>query len=255
MKSLYSCLMALTAVFTSLLANAAENVVFSPRLTTGYINYKLETPPILGVAPPQKFKANAALIGVGATVSWNRFYLDLYGQVSDNASDEISLPAFNYEDKFDGNITDYSFAVGAAITDNFSIYTGYKYNKLDSSSNNGSKSIFKVDGYFIGASYGWIIQESSVLTVNLAVADLDGNSYFQVPAVLPLNFDVISDAQGLSYGVSWKSNINKNWGYSVAFDGNQYRFKDNVDKRLGAYPGDIKQDIFTVKISVSYLFD
>jgi hypothetical protein len=106
----------------------------------------------------------------------------------------------------------------------------------------------------VGASYGWVIQDSGVLALNLAIADLDGNVRFQVPG-LPIDYDSTSDAQGLSYGVSWRSNINKNWGYSVALDGYQYDFTDVVDKRLGAVSGEINQDIFTVRVSVSYLFD
>jgi hypothetical protein len=83
---------------------------------------------------------------------------------------------------------------------------------------------------------------------------LDGNTYFKVPN-LPIDLDATSDAQGLSYGISWRSTINKNWGYSIALDGYQYNFTDIVDKRVGAQPGEINQDIFTLRVSISYLFD
>jgi hypothetical protein len=254
MKNSYRSMMALAIACASPVVNA-EDLVFSPRLTTGYMDYKLEVPsPLPGIVPSQQFKFNAALIGAGATLSWNRLYLDAYGQISANASDDLNLPIVNYNEKFDGDVTDYSLAAGVAITDNFSIYVGYKYNKLDASGNRGSVSSFKADGYFLGASYGWVIQDSGVLALNLAIADLDGNTYFKVPN-LPIDLDATSDAQGLSYGISWRSTINKNWGYSIALDGYQYNFTDIVDKRVGAQPGEINQDIFTLRVSISYLFD
>lgn len=177
MKNSYHSMMALAIACTSPVVNA-EDLLFSPRLTTGYMDYKLEVPsPLPGIVPSQKFKFNAALIGAGATLSWNRLYLDAYGQISSNSSDDLNLPIVNYNEKFDGDVTDYSLAAGVAITDNFSIYVGYKYNKLDASGSRGSISSFKADGYFLGASYGWVIQDSGVLALNLAIADLDGNTY------------------------------------------------------------------------------
>jgi len=254
MRNSYRFIMALAIACASPVVNA-EDLVFSPRLTTGYMDYKLEVPILIpGVFASQTFKVNTALIGAGATLSWNRLYLDAYGQISAKASDDLNLPIVNYNEKLDGDVTDYSLAAGVAITDNFSIYVGYKYNKLDASGNRGAVSNFKADGYFLGASYGWVIQDSGVLALNLAVADLDGDIRSQVP-VLSIDFDQTSNAQGLSYGVSWRSNINKNWGYSVALDGYQYDFKDIVDKRLGALPGEVNQDIFTLRVSASYLFD
>jgi hypothetical protein len=232
-----------------------DELSFTPRLTTGYMNYKLETPsPVPGIVPSQKYQDNLAIIGAGATLSWNRLYLDAYGQISSNGSDSLSIPILNYSENYDGNVTDYSLAAGVAITDNLSIYVGYKYNKLDLSGNRGAKASFEADGYFLGASYGWVIQEAGVFALNLAFADLDGSLRSQVPN-LTIDFDQTSNTQGLSYGVSWKSTINKNWGYSIALDGYQYNFKDLVDKQFGAGPGEINQDIFTVRVSVTYLFD
>jgi hypothetical protein len=260
MKNLYRSIITLAIVSVSPFA-IAEDLAFTPRLTTGYMNYKLEIPSAIpAIFPPQKVKEEVPIIGAGATLSWNRLYLDAYGQISANASDDLILPILNYNKEFDGDVKDYSLTAGVAITDNLSIYVGYKYNKLDSTGNRGSVSSFQADGYFLGASYGWVIQDSGVLALNLAFADLDGTIRFQVPELLigglPIDVDETSNAQGLSYGVSWKSNINKNWGYSIAFDANQYNFKDIVDKRSGAVPGEeINQDIFTVRVSVSYLFD
>jgi hypothetical protein len=246
--------MALVIVITSPVVNA-EDLVFSPRLTTGYMNYELETPsPLPGIVPSQQFKFGVALIGAGATLLWNHLYLDVYGQITSNSSDNLNLPILNYNEKFDGDVNDYSLAAGVVVTDNLSIYMGYKYNKLDASGDKGSESSFKAEGYFLGASYGWIIKDSGVLALNLAIADLDGSTYFKVPN-LPINLDTTSDAQGLSYGVSWKSAINEDWGYSIALDGYRYNFKDIIDKRLGAQPGEVKQDIFTLRVSISYLFE
>lgn len=242
MKNLYRSITTLAMVCASPFS-IAEDLAFTPRLTTGYMDYKLETPsPLPGIVPSQQFKISAALIGAGGTLSWNRLYLDAYGQISSNASDDLNLPTLNYNEKFDGNVTYYSLAAGIAITDNFSIYVGYLYNNLDSSGNRGAESSFTADGYFLGASYGWVIQDLGVLTLNLAVADLDGSNRFKVPGLL-IDYDSTSDAQGLSYGISWRSTINKNWGYSIALDGYQYNFTDIVDKRLGAVPGEINQDI------------
>lgn len=252
MKNLYRSIISLAIASISPFS-VAEDLSFIPRLTTGYMNYKLETPSPMPSFPPNKFEANVAVIGAGATVSWNRLYLDAYGQISSNGSDNYTLSIINYNENIDGNVKDYSLTAGVAVTDNLSVYVGYKYNKMDASGNRGANANFKADGYFIGASYGWVIQESGILALNLAIADLDGNTSTQVP---DLNIDLnhTSNAQGLSYGVSWKSTVNKNWGYSIALDGYQYTFKDLVGK-LGAFPGEINQDVFTIRVSLSYLFD
>ena len=254
MKNLHCSIITLAIIGVSPFA-IAEDLSFIPRLTTGYMDYKLETPsPLPGIVPSQKFEFSSVLIGAGATLSWNHLYLDAYGQIAPNASDDLSLPVLNYNENFDGDVKDYSLAAGVAITDNFSIYVGYKYNKLDVSGNRGANASFKADGYFLGASYGWVIQESGILALNLAIADLDGEINDQIPG-LSFGTNSTSNAQGLSYGVSWRSTINKNWGYLIALDGYQYTFKDLIDKKLGAQPGEINQDIFTVRVSVSYLFD
>ncbi|CDH44796.1 hypothetical protein BN874_1890010 [Candidatus Contendobacter odensis Run_B_J11] len=58
------------------------------------------------------------LIGAGTTLSWNHLYLDAYGQIAPNASDDFSVPVLNYNENFDGDLKDYSLAAGVAITDN-----------------------------------------------------------------------------------------------------------------------------------------
>lgn len=257
MKNFHRLTVAFIAISVSPLS-IAEDVSFTPRLTTGYMDYKLETPSVMDVFPSQKYNASAAVVGVGSTLSWNRLYLDVYGQVSAKSSDDLNLPAFNYNEKLDGDVKDFSLAAGVAITDNLSVYIGYKYNKLDASGNRGTESTFKADGYFVGASYGWSIQDLGTLAFNLAIADLDGETHNKMPSLtvpgFTIDFNEKSNAQGLSYGISWNSAIDEHWGYSVALDGHQYKFKDLVDKQIGAHPGEIQQDIFTVRISVSYLF-
>ena len=255
MKNLHRLILAHAIVCVSPCA-IAEDLSFLPRLTIGYMNYSLEIPSLFpGVVPTSKFEANTAVIGAGATLSWNRLYLDAYGQTSGKMSDSLSVPILNYNEEYDGYLTDFLLAAGVNITDNFSIYMGYKYDKLDLSGNIGFNSNFQEDGYFLGASYGWVIQGSGVLALNLAVADLDGNLRFQTPA-LNADFDGTCNARGLSYGISWKSAIIDNWGYSVALNGYQYKFKDIVDKRFDiTIPGEILEDMFTVRVSISYLFD
>ncbi|HOW76092.1 MAG TPA: hypothetical protein P5102_13095 [Candidatus Competibacteraceae bacterium] len=252
MKNSNRFMIALAIACTSPVVNA-EDLVFSPRLTTGYMNYQLKQP-AFDIFPAASFEANAPVIGVGTTLYWNRLYLDVYGQISAEASDTSSIPILGYEEEFTGDRRDFSLALGYSITDNLSFYAGYKYGKTDTSGSIGGQAKFKEDGYFLGASYGWVIQDKGVISLNIAVANLDGDLGYLTPAI-GFASNQTSETQGLSYGISWKSTFDKNWGYTIALDGYQYKFKDLVDERLGAVPGEISEDMLTARVSISYLFD
>lgn len=258
MKNSYRLMMALAIACTTPVVNA-EDVLFIPRVTTGYMNYKLELPgPLPGIIPPIKYEENLPVIGLGLTSFINNFYIDIYGQISANGSDTSNIPIVNFEEIYEGRRKDFSLAFGSAITDNLSFYVGYKYGELDTSGNKGGDARFKETGYFLGASYGWNIGNDGILTINLAIADLDGDIFLSPPSGFPLEqkiYDQTSNTQGLSYGISYKSVINKKWSYSVALDGYQYTFDDIVDKQSGAVSGEAKEDMFTARVSVSYLFD
>lgn len=236
----------------------AEDVSFTGRVVTGVGDYSLSIPgasaPIQGfLFPGAEFKVNAPTLGVGFSIAKGRFYGDLFYSKFFEQSDDLNFPQFGYREEFDGDRNELAFSVGYAITDNLSVYVGYKRGKTVVDGALGSSSRFKEDGYFIGASYGWVIAEKGVLALNLAIADLDGDIDYD-GGPLPIVLDASSQARGLTYGISWRSQISGGLGYVISVDHYDYNFDDLRDKRFGELSGEIEEKMTTFRIGLTYEF-
>ncbi|MCW8932804.1 MAG: hypothetical protein OQL19_21515 [Gammaproteobacteria bacterium] len=137
------------------------------------------------------------------------------------------------------------------------VYFGYKNGKSEASGTLGTDLTFEEDGFFIGASYGWVIADAGMLSINAAYADLNGNLKEVPGPSYPTNLamDADSNATGLSYGISWNGNISEKMGYSISFDANDYEFDDLKDNSATlALPDKIEETFYTGKVSISYRF-
>lgn len=251
----------ISAGFTPL-NGLAEEISFIPRVWLGVSDYQFKQAPRKGALPdgsnfPEvKFDATFLMTGIGLTSTYDRFYVDLSYQDSSTESDSFSGAGF-YE-KFKGDRRDYSSTLGMKILDKQgNIYIGYKNGKTSGKGNAGTHLTFEEDGFFIGASYGWVIADTGFLTINTAYADLDGNLKETPGPAYPagLNMDADSEATGLSYGISWVSMISPAMGYSIALDANSYEFdhlKDN--STIKPLPSKIEETFYTGKVSVFYRF-
>jgi hypothetical protein len=177
----------------------------------------------------------------------------------------------------------YAITLGYQLLDNLSFYAGYKQN--DTSFDLNSQTIFhmiddgsltgtpgfpinqsligdfdidyEANGPFIGGIYGFIIDDKGVLSLNLAVAFLDGDIKQNGEYINPRTgiyddlFDMSSsgDSIGLSYGIGWRSNLTDRLGYYLTAKGYNYDFEaDNKDQP------DFRERTYQFSIGLSYSF-
>jgi len=137
------------------------------------------------------------------------------------------------------------------------VYLGYKNGKTTGRGNAGTQLTFEEEGFFIGASYGWIIANTGFLVINAAYAGLDGKlKEVPGPRYPPgLNMNADCETSGLSYGISWNGKISEKMGYSIALDANKYVFDNLKDNSATEpLPDNVEESIYTGKISISYRF-
>ena len=258
----------------------ADELKFVPRGSIAVVSYDfVQSPRPDALAPtginnnefPEvNFNVTFKMLGVGGTILRNGYYLDVSYQKSLQEEDSFTLedpvlPGGVFTETFEGDREDYAVTFGKKFLDNsLGLYAGYKGGTSEASGNQGQVLSFKEHGFFVGANYGWRIGDSGVLSVNLAYADLDGdlvedvnNPAFASPAVLaiPLDTDASSDAQGLSYGLSWSSRLTEKLSFSLALDAKKYTFDNVQDKNPIAIPSDeFEEEFVGITASVFFLF-
>lgn len=255
----------LAAYITPQSAFAADEITFIPRTWVAISDYSFKQGKREDAVngqdfPSVKFDVTFKMLGVGFTTAYDRYYVDLSYQDSADESDTFNGTAGGqtFSEKLTGDRRDYSATIGMRVLDNRgNVYVGYKNGRSHATGDAGTRLTFEEDGYFIGASYGWVIAETGMLSFNVAYADLDGNLKEKPGPAYPtgLSMDADSEATGLSYGVSWNGNISEKVGYSVSFDANDYDFDDLKDHSTNvALPNKIEETFYTGKVSMSYRF-
>lgn len=240
----------------------ADEISFIPRTWVGVSDYSFDQDSRKGAMPDGsdfpavKFDATLLIAGVGLTSVYDRFFLDLSYQ--DSSEDTDSFSGANYVEKFEGDRRDYSTTLGMKILDyRGAIYIGYKNGKTSGRGKAGTRLTFEEDGFFIGASYGWVIADAGFLAINMAYADLDGNLK-EVPGPrypAGLHMDADNEATGVSYGISWNGKISEKMSYAINFDANDYTFDHLKDSSATKpLPDKVKESIYTGKLSISYHF-
>ena len=240
----------------------AEEINFFPRAWTGISDYHFKQGPRKGALPDGSdfpavhFDATLYLAGIGLTSVYKQSYLDLSYQ--DTSEDHDTFSGADFYEKFTGDRRDYSATLGMKVLDNRgSVYIGYKNGKTTGKGHKGTKLTFTEDGFFIGASYGWVIANKGLLAINTAYAELDGNLKEVPGPIYPrsLGMDADSTTNGLSYGLSWTSRISDKWSYSIALDANDYEFNSLKDSSTNTpLPDQIEETIHSAKIALYYQF-
>jgi hypothetical protein len=255
------CILILFALFLSATA-MAESVSFVPRAWVGISDYQFKQSsrpnamPDGSDFPEVKFDAVLLMAGLGLTTAYDSYYLDFSYQDSSKEHDKFTQGDF-YE-KFTGDRHEFSATLGMKVFDNQgSVYVGYKEGKTSGHGHKGTDLTFKEDGFFVGLNYGWVIADTGLFAINAAYAELDGNLKEIPGPIYPasLGMDADNDTEGLSYGVSWTSRINEQWGYSISLDVNDYDFTNLKDNSTTTpLPDKIRERLYTGKISLYYVF-
>lgn len=261
---------------------SAKDLTFTPRASVSLASYEFTQsarPNALAPTginnndfPEVKFDVTFKILGVGGTFIKDGMYLDIALQKSLDEEDSFSLSDANldpntpgvetFTETFEGDREDMSITLGKRFFENrAAFYVGYKTGKSEASGNQGQHLKFEEEGYFIGANYAWIFQGKGALSVNLAFADLDGDLVEDVtnPAfdslTVPLDTNASSDAQGLSYGITWSARLSDDLSYSLGVDAKSYTFDDVTDNNPNAIPSDEFEETFvSITYSLFFLF-
>lgn len=313
-----SLIFSMAVLSTLSLSAAAEefswgDVSFQPRAYVGYADYSLDGGDItqisdLGVTQKSKLlfglpgrnkvDIEGFVGGIGATVATGKFFSDIYYQAipSETAYSSTQGPSGNNIANY-GNIDvkhyDWAISLGYMITDQWSIFAGYKAGQTDSDQSialnrppPGSETIqagnysvsFDQGGPFLGTSYSFPIGPGA-LTLKAAYAYLDGDytSDFQSTVFPPLTptpvpalqqFTWKGNSNAYSLGVSWTQSLVENLGFSLGVNYHHYKFDASGSQRyngtLGGRPipsasgvlegGNLTEDLFTLTASLFYQF-
>ena len=260
--------------------SSAGDILFIPRTSLSISQYNFTQSKRPGALSPTginnnefpevKFNVTFKMLGIGGSFLKDGYYFDAFYQKSLKEEDSFTLedpalPDGRFSENFKGDREDYAFTFGKKILDKRAgIYIGYKYGKSQASGDQGQDLKFQENGFFIGGNYGWLITETSSLSINLAYARLDGdltektdNPAFASPAVLasPLDTNASSDARGLSYGVSWSSRVTDHVSYTIGLDTKKYIFKNVKDSDPNVIPSDEFEEKFkSLTFAGYYLF-
>ncbi len=261
---------ALTGIVAATTIAAAE-VRIEPRLTTGlsYYNLDLDGPTVVEGSSVDDIEFNDFLyvLGGGATVTMDRFFLDLFGQYSFDGEDDLDIDvlvggvaANDLAQSVEFDRVETSIALGYRITDNFAAYVGYRYADVDF---DGSGSIggigvdfttdFEQRGPLVGATYA--IPTTILngrLVANTAVAFLDGDLAIDVESAVAVNdfeADIDGDAIGVNAGLNWATPIAERLTLVVGGDVSHYSFDDDADQT------DFEELIARLRAELRYSFD
>ncbi len=319
MKTNLICSMvAMSAV--SLSASAEEgfswgDVTFQPRAYVGYANYSLESGEGTFTTGPSsiqgklkfdaqgdnKIKSTGFLGGLGATLGVGRFFGDVYYQSTPNDTvysaieqENPSAGTIRYFGDVDAQHSDWALSLGYRITDQWSVFAGYKSGKTESDQSfhinrvppdsrliqDGNFAIkFDQDGPFIGTSYSFLVGPGA-LTIKAAYAYLDGtyNSDFNsvcrppnsvcptAPAPALQQFSLSGNSNAFSFGLSWTQSLAYNLGLSVGANYQQYKFDTsgsgtitntlggNVSQSTTVENVPLTEEFFTLTASLLYTF-
>lgn len=247
-------------VFASLLISPqveAENFVFLPRVTTGFMYYEYDVG-TQGKTSEIKDSINLdeklPFLGVGATVVSGKISVDAFFQTTttEDFKEEGTFPVgadtVSYTRETEIDRQDYMFSFGYGMTRNLSFLVGYKYGNTsydwtDSERDVNGENVgtalkennFLAKGPFIGAAYALQIGRG-MLALNAAAAMLDGKittSRFHRPGDSSLvtlpgrerKEHVSLDTVGFTVGINWNAPITDRFSYGISLHASKYDFE------------------------------
>ena len=260
----------------------AVDISFIPRADIGYTNYSFEWTeqviPDVGVPGPKHtitdISVNLLTGSIGGTLTVGKFYLDAYLQQSTEGSDDYTIGGYTHATDWDVDVFDYALTAGYNVWSTLAIFGGWKGHEttLDGNVllNNGITNVnwdnsFETDGFFLGASYGFVIGEAGVLSINAAYAwmngDFEGHQTYSSGTTRDFKADD-GDSGGFRIGIGWKGYITDALAYSVNADYYSYSYDDFKHKysKNGApyvqtnWNNEIDESAYSLRAGISYTF-
>ncbi|WLE98168.1 MAG: hypothetical protein QTN59_04885 [Candidatus Electrothrix communis] len=269
----------------------ASDISLIPRASVGYSDYSLtwlaEGSGLLdgyGGPPGERtiadMQGNLLLGTVGATLAYNRFYLDAFFQQSTEASDEYAYQAYDYYGNasdqlvdWDFDVADYALTVGYNIWASLSVFGGWKGHEISMAGRESGTPQgevrwdydFTSSGWFLGLSYGWTIFESNMFSIKAGYAWLDGEMDGGKQREDNTSYLIDSEggtSSGANLGLTWKGFLTDSLNYDISADWYSYSFEDFTvadsfnggDFASSDTKMTIEEDAYTLRFTLSYVF-
>lgn len=109
----------------------------------------------------------------------------------------------------DSTYSTYNLLLGYAISENFSAYAGL----TSSSGNIGDIVALAADGPFIGARYGYRINSSSSLSLDVSYSSIDTEFAFR--NIFNTGYKSNADTEGFSYALTWVKSLDRGRSFFI----------------------------------------
>jgi len=265
----------ISAIFTGVVSPfvMAADFTLEPRAVLGMMDYQYEE--VFAGSDNVKWSDSIPFLGIGVTLGYKNFSFDVYAQKSDTGEDstfyenQLSIGdrylISDYNATFNRN--DYAVNFGYSTDSLFGVLSfvvGYKVGetKIGGARRNylsegGDSSILslrsetttiKTKGPTIGVAYGLPVGKSSMIGINVAYAWLDGD-YESNQMTLAI------DPEAITFGINWSGPISNRLTYRIALDAYQYPTQAFSTDNPNITIESIKEEIVSLKASLSYKFD
>ncbi|MEZ5934106.1 MAG: hypothetical protein R3F54_19650 [Alphaproteobacteria bacterium] len=250
---------------------AAAELTIEPRLAAGVSYYDLDLDGAFVVGQDTvdnvQFNDWLYLVGGGLTISYDRVFVDLYGQYSFDGEDTVNadvvtggVVASELGQKVTFDRVETALSLGYRVTDQLAAFVGYRYAEVNFDGKGSLGAVaakfstdFHQKGPFVGGSY--VVPKpvlDGALVANAAVTYLDGELENKLDVSAPLQdvaFDTNGDALGFNGGVSWVRPLTDQLKLVLGADAAYYAFKDNDDVT------DFDELIVRLRTELRYSFD
>jgi hypothetical protein len=287
------------------------DITFQPRAYGGYANYDLNSstftfitaegrsstsPLIIDQQGHDKLQFSGFIGGIGGTIASGRFFGDFCYQSTPNKTaysntEQLGDTRDIFYSDVNAKYSDWALSLGYMITDQWSLFTGYKSGKTewdDSFLNVPSPLVedkypvtqyakldtnFEQNGPFLGTSYSFPIGPG-VLTFKVAYAYLDGTyktnwrseTYFLLNGE-PSSYTLSSqgkldgNSNAYSFGIFWTQLLNDSLGLAIGANYHRYSFDlsgsfsgDFTEGGTKVTGGSLTEELFTLTTTITYRF-
>ncbi|MEK7990306.1 MAG: hypothetical protein VSS52_004815 [Thiotrichaceae bacterium] len=272
------------------LTTAADKLFISPKVSLGYMSYSYKYESYLidsegPYAEEWEFSDNVLALGLGISLNYKQYFVDLFMQRSGAGTDkEIHIAGSSdkgdyLKDDSGYSFTrkDYSLAIGYRFSeflpmfpdDTLSISVGYKkgqtkydrtisyiYTSEEPTRTEVQSDSYETTGPFIGASYSWSMWDGTV-SISAGIAQYTGESNYSFFVNNELDFiDAVEDnTLAYTYGLSWSKPLTERLAFSALLSMYDYKFEKNNYRAEKNYSVvSFRESMYAVRLTLQYTF-
>lgn len=252
-----STLVASTAVFLAAAVAGnrlhAADLHIQPHADVGMMYYEFSQDTIEFVQGAYDVSDFLPFVGAGVTISYDRIFADIYGQITAEGQDRYTLVSvledgttIDEASTIDMSRKEATANVGYRITDAFSVLAGYKMAKVDFRDNISDGDEVDFDFTYHGPLAG--------VSYAIPIEGLGGAFHFTTAftylfgEVKQEAYDTSGESLGYNFGISWTGRIANRFSYGFLADAARYDFDSGGDI-------DFEETVYRLRAVLGYSFN